>query len=204
MPTKRTKITRSPVAEISPDVLGYLETGETGERESIDLFLLRGSHERLQELWAEVGPEIVSEWIKKNPCTRPSCWWKISAPRWERKFGAWFDGTLPEPRLRLGGIGTPEYEVLNFVPRFERGIPAGWVDEWAVSYYNGRSKDIHGRPIGTEYKEGNFSGVAIDPGNPPIFESEGEYLRRNNLLTDAEKRHLEKHPELLEPEKIEL
>ena len=36
-------------------------------------------------------------------------------------------------------------------------------------------------------------------GEPPLFESEAVYLRRLGLLTKAEERHLERHPELLEP-----
>ena len=31
---------------------------------------------------------------------------------------------MPEPRLRLGGIGTPQHEALNVVPVFSFGISA--------------------------------------------------------------------------------
>ena len=70
-------------------------------------------------------------------------------------------------------------------------------------YYNGRSKDIHGNPIGTNYKEGDFEGVAIDPNDPPRYESEAAYLKRLNLLTPAELKYLDKHLELMEPEIVE-
>lgn len=36
----------------------------------------------------------------------------------------------------------------------------------------------------------------------PMFESEAAYLQRLNLLRKEEKAHLEKHPELLEPQSI--
>lgn len=36
----------------------------------------------------------------------------------------------------------------------------------------------------------------------PMFESEAAFLKRLDLLTGDERRHLEKHPELLEPESL--
>ena len=60
-------------------------------------------------------------------------------------------------------------------------------------YYNGQAVTIHGQPIesthhdGTPRKPGDFSGVALDPDNPPLFESEPAYLDRLGLLTDDER-----------------
>ena len=68
----------------------------------------------------------------------------------------------------------------------------------------GRAKDIHGNPIGTRYHEGHFKGLAPDPDDPPVFESEAAYLQRHDLLTESEKEYLKSHPELLEPEVIDL
>ena len=155
------------------------------------------------ELWAENRNEYLPAFIAKHPGRRPLAWWQWDAPRWNDPFeGVYFHGKLCEPRQRIGGIGTPDYEVLNHVPHFYKGIPTGWVSKFDEEYYNGRRKDIHGNPIGTEYKEGHFKGVAIDPNDPPVFESEAVYLQRHNLLTDAEKKFVEKHPELMEPEAI--
>jgi hypothetical protein len=50
--------------------------------------------------------------------------------------------------------------------------------------------DTHGRPIGTDYHEGDFLGVAIDPADPPVYESEAAYLARHALLSDAERAQL--------------
>jgi hypothetical protein len=105
-------------------------------------------------------------------------------------------------RRRLGGIGTPTYEVLSEAPNPDYGIPRSWVDQFQADYYNGRARDIHGNRIGTEYEDGDFKGVPIDPDDPPMFESEAVYLQRHGLLTAAEERHLEKHPELLDPETL--
>jgi len=140
--------------------------------------------------WEDLSEELLAEWIKEHPGSRPYGWWEFSAPRWERKFGTCIDGTLPEPRQRLGGIGTPAYEGLAYVPSFTRGVPDSWMDKRLVEYYNGRAKDIHGNPIGTEYEEGTFPFKEIDPKDPPHFESEASYLKRHNLFLLGEEKRL--------------
>ncbi len=98
------------------------------------------------------------------------------------------------------GRGKPKYEVLADVPAFEYGIPVSFVETWEVEYYNGRARDIHGNPIGTEFSDGNFDGIAYDPDDPPIFENQAAYLDRHGLLTPAEKGSLA--PEAFEPEAV--
>jgi hypothetical protein len=137
-----------------------------------------------------------------HPGARPRCWWDYSAPRqpsgsWP---GWWLDGKLPEPRLRLGGVGTPVHEVLAYVPGFEYGLPVLWVERWMAEYYNGRARDVHGKPIGTSHKPGDFKGVPIDPDDPPVFESQAAYLERHGLLLPGERRRLRKVD--LEPERV--
>ncbi|MBL7203246.1 MAG: hypothetical protein ISS63_02785 [Desulfobacteraceae bacterium] len=209
MPTNRTKRTRNRVkSTIDPAEIFFLEYGtSTGgpphEHLKVKLFMRGQDGAKWKPVWEEVREDIMDAWIKKHPGTRCWAWWEIDAPRWERKFGAWFDGTKPEPRQRIGGTGTPDYEVLNYVPYFDKGIPESWVDKWSEDYYNGRSVDIHGKPIGTEYKEGDFEGVAIDENDPPVYESEAVYLERHGLLTASEKKWLAGHPEAMEPERVE-
>lgn len=132
-------------------------------------------------------------------------WWKYSAPK---LLVHDCDGTeffaYQAYRLRLGGIGTPAHEVLANVPDFHLGIPVGWVRQWAVDYYNGRKKDIHGNPIGANYKEGDFKGVVIEPKDPPVYESQAAYLQRHRMLTAEEVLHLKKRPELMKPESLGL
>jgi hypothetical protein len=62
----------------------------------------------------------------------------------------------------------------------------------------------HG-PIVSEYKCLDTGGLPIywdtvkwSSKNPPVFESQAAYLKRTDLLTAAEKKYLEEHPELLE------
>ena len=101
-----------------------------------------------------------------------------------------FLDALAEPRRRLGGIGTPAYEVLNVLPAFRAGLPTEWVSAWDEAYYNGRRRDVHGEPIGTEYHEGYFAGLAPRADDPPVYESEAAYLERHGLLSAAERRRL--------------
>ena len=89
-------------------------------------------------------------------------------------------------------LGTLGYEVLNSVPSFNLGIPTIWVTQSQADYYNGRMKDIHGKPIGTEYKERELKGVAINPDDPPVFESQSSYLERHGLLEVVERERLRK------------
>lgn len=131
-----------------------------------------------QDLWEANRDCYLPLFIKEYPGKRPFPWWQWDAP---------------EQRRRLGGIGTPDQERFS-EPRFfnfEYGLPScGWVEQEDVEYYNGRAKDVHGEPIGTNYKEGDFDGVAVDPNDPPRFESQPAYLQRLGLLTKAEEKLL--------------
>jgi hypothetical protein len=93
---------------------------------------------------------------------------------------------------RIQGIGVPKYEALAHGPAFHVGVPDMWVSAWEVSYYNGRSVDVHGKPIGTEYAEGHFPYLAIDPKDPPMYESEAAFLDRRGLFLPGERRRLKR------------
>lgn len=170
-----------------------------------------------EQLWQRHGAEILLEYVRKKPGYRPRAWWRYDAPRCsDEQLKEWrYQEVHPffsaerwrerpaEPRIRLGGIGTPCYEVLAFAPAFYCGVPFQWVDQLSADYYSGRSRDIHGNPIGTQSREENFRGVPLDPSDPPIFESEAAYLRRHNLFLPGEDRRLTaKHfePHVLTPD----
>lgn len=202
MPYKQT-LAKKPKALISDALRRYFETGKDPEdpEDLFDIFVL--PEETKKEIWHAAKNEILEQWIKEKPGSRPWAWWRWDAPRQlDQGTEAFWEGTLPDPRRRLSGIGTPAYMVLAYVPHFSFGIPETWVSKWDEDYYNGRAKDIHGNPIGTEYREGDFTGQAIDPTDPPVFESEAAYLSRHNFLTEAEWKYLSKHPEALEAEVI--
>lgn len=64
---------------------------------------------------------------------------------------------------------------------------------------NGRKRDVHGNRIGTEYQEGHFKGVPLDPDDPPQYESEAMYLQTYGLLTPGEINIVKICPEALDP-----
>ena len=164
----------------------YFETGDRDQSNFDDadrfdpfLFYSPDDGPTIGDFWKVCREEIIAAWIKKHPCTRPFYWWLVEAPR-----------DLNSKRQRLGGIGTPEHEVLSIAPHFKKGIPESWISKRLVDYYNGRA--------------GHFKGVAVNPEDPPAFESEAIYLERHGFLTAPEKFYLSKHPELLAPEKVKL
>ena len=59
-----------------------------------------------------------------------------------------------------------------------------------MKYYSGLAVDVRGNPIGG--KLAIFKGAAIDPNDPPRFESQATYLRRLGLFLAGEERRLRK------------
>lgn len=59
--------------------------------------------------WRRIRESVLETWTRERPGTRPFAWWKFDAPG---------------PRERLGGIGTPSFQVLNEKPIYRYGIPA--------------------------------------------------------------------------------
>jgi hypothetical protein len=155
--------------------------------------------DELAALWAVHSERIVADHVAISPGTRPHRFWQYSAPRLPLGTfpGCYFDGKLPEPRRRLGGIGTPASDVLAYVPIFRCGLPWIWVEHWQVMYYSGLAVDIHGAPIGDRFPNDSFKGVAIDPNDPPRFESQAAYLKRHGLLLPGEQRRSDFEPETI-------
>lgn len=140
-----------------------------------------------KDLWRQHRADILSEFIREHPGQRPSAWWRYDAP---------------EPgRRRLGGIGAPSYEVLAYVPRYACGIPIDWILETQVKLYAGRLRTISGRIVMPEFIGSDFQGVAIDPDDPPVFESQAAFLGRHGLFLPGEAERLTEAD--FEPEAIE-
>jgi hypothetical protein len=92
----------------------------------------------------------------EQPGTRPSCWWRFDAP---------------EPRRRVGGVGTQRSEFYSVPPSLKFGLPSG-------DFFS--DEDLRWAP---------FKGAAIVPvvpADPPLFESQPAYLQRLNLLVPGE------------------
>ena len=148
-------------------------------RHYLDLFG-GGRDDVLRGAWVELRGEILDAFVDENPGMRPWAWWQFDAPRAPLGvFRGWLDGKLPEPRLRLGGTGTPSHEVLNYVPAFSFGLPEAWITD----------EDVATWP--------RLAGHAIDPNDPPTFEAEAAYLQRNGLLSTIEARHADFAPETI-------
>jgi hypothetical protein len=140
--------------------------------------------EELAALWREHCDDIVEEHVADLPGTRPQRWWEFDSK---------------EPRKRLSGIGTPDFEVLNYKPSFSFGIPLSWIDQSDCDYYNRAGLFKHIAP--NQNSTGTFTGVAIDPLDPPVYESQAAYLDKHGLFLPGEKKRLKK-PDF-EPETLE-
>lgn len=77
---------------------------------------------------------------------------------------AWWQFDAREPRRRLGGIGETYAEGLD------HGVPVWWMSPSLAR--------------GTRF-------VAVDPQNPPQFESQASYLERLNLFQPGERERLD-------------
>ena len=192
MPTKRTRVMHTALPQISPTILSILSEGlsplpdgEAAEREAANWEFSRTDEEKAR-IFFQVKDAILAEWMRQRPGTRPDFWWRTEAPE--------------KCRRRLGGIGDAAHEHLADVESYNYGIPSVFVSRFQESYYNGRARDVNGKPIGTEHAEGDFAGRAIDPNDPPAYESEAAYLKRHDLLSAEEKRRLRKKD--FEPEII--
>ena len=122
-------------------------------------------------LWREHGHDVVRQWITKRPGSRPAMWWQYSAPEKERH--------------RVGGVGTPMHECTATMLRLRLGLPVDWLSADLAEYFQ---------------SEGDFPWPAADPADPPLFESQAEYLRRHNLLTADERKRLQAQD--FEPEPV--
>jgi hypothetical protein len=179
MPRKPWK-TRATNPKVSEAIQHYLTTGEDVDPPDFDVFLMTaGDAAEMRDLWEKIQAEILAGWIKAHPCSRPFAWWRWTAP--QEPVAGW-PGFSQAQRRRVGGAGQVEHEVSAVWDGFSFGIPCGWLTAEHVKLY--------GR------------GVALDPADPPRFESQAGFLSRHNLLSPAELRWLRNHPEALEPEAI--
>jgi hypothetical protein len=152
------------------------------------------------ETWAVVRDEWLAGWIEAHPGTRPWAWWQYTAPQEPVNCKQFNPKDRAAQRRRLGGIGDPCHKALNYAPEFAFGLPTRWVSASDELYYNGCAKDIHGDPIGTVYSPGHFPFYAPRAVDPPRFESQAAYLRRQDLLAHGELERLA--PDAFEPEAI--
>jgi hypothetical protein len=115
--------------------------------------------------WQALGADVVREYAAKHPGRRPTRWWIYDAPPAGER------GCI-EMRKRLGGIGTPACEHLAFQPfQQELGIPSAWISVDDLRLFE-------------------LSCAPVDLDDPPIFESQANYLQRHGLLLPGEAERL--------------
>lgn len=178
MPVKRrVGKAKAPVTE---DQQAWLEG-----RKSASEFLM--SADALATLWAEHGDDVVEAHAEEFPGTRPAHFWTYDAPK--------------KLRIRLGGIGDLMSDHLAQVASSAFGLPTFFLSADDVEVYSGRKLGWNGKPIVSRPDGYQFPGVAVDPNNPPRFESSASYLRRHKLFLPDEAAKLS--TEDFEPEAIQ-
>ena len=91
-----------------------------------------------------------------------------------RRPWAWWKFDSPGPRLRLGGRGEA-----RFPHNLHFGIPLPYYyEKWLVDIFR------HRNPGGVREYD------IFDPSDPPVYESQESYLRRNGLLLPDEEKRL--------------
>jgi hypothetical protein len=119
----------------------------------------------IEQLWNLHRDVILAEHVKENPGTRPALWWRYDAPR------------LP--------VGTfPGWYIDGKLPQPRKrdggiGTPAYEVSAIGPSFAYGIPEIW----------------VGTDEDDPPIFESQAEYLKRHGFLLTGEERRAEFEPE---------
>jgi hypothetical protein len=158
---------------------------------------------KVKDLWETHRDEVLAQYIADNPGSRPSLWWHYDAPRIQVGTypDCFWDGKLAEPRGRLGGVGTPRHECLAYVPHFSYGLPTTWVTQRDVEHYARTARGLHG-DLKYPKPSGTFEGVAVDPDDPPTYESQAAYLERHGLFLPGERKRLMKND--FEPERMSL
>jgi hypothetical protein len=196
MPVKRRQAKKR--EEVSPEQDAWLH----GHDRPAGFFAFLPKEE-LAAFWDEHRDRLIDEHVERWPGTRPSRWWEYDSPR--IPLGTFpdsvWDGQLPEPRKRIGGTGTASHECLAHLPRCSDGLPISWVSQRDVEYYTGTARAIDGN-LANPKPSGTFKGVAIDPNDPPTYESQAAYLERHQLFLPGERRRLTRKD--FESEKISL
>jgi len=139
MPRKR-RNPKTRRAEIPANVLAYLKDDFSGSPEVARNVRAAVYFNDIAAWWGLMKDEILEDWAREQPGTRPRAWWEYNSK---------------EPRRRLGGTGEPDHG-----GNLQWGLPRFWTP--------------------------NLRGVAIDPEDPPRFESEAAYLKRCGLLLPGE------------------
>ena len=117
MPANRTRRTRAMRPELSQEQIDYFLTG-------VDFAFFWDEPERERD-WQAARGEILADWIREHPGTRPAAWWAYDAPKQAApRVPKWRRPEMVEPRQRIGGTGAPSWEKYPAtLPYFRFGSP---------------------------------------------------------------------------------
>lgn len=113
MPRKPRKTRTRKLSTIPAALKKYFEGEAYGSNDegAGDVFLME-LRPAMKEAWDSYRDQIMADWIKKNPCSRPYAFWKFDAP---------------ELRKQISGSGDVDYEGACIS---SDGLPEYWQVEW--------------------------------------------------------------------------
>lgn len=89
MPTTRRRRLHPPRTTLTPALESFLKTGDYGGDGPVpgwfEVFelaggVMHGNYNEARARWAEHGAQILADWIRDHPGTRPFAWWIVEAP----------------------------------------------------------------------------------------------------------------------------
>jgi hypothetical protein len=166
VPTKRQRVSRGRSGAIHPAVLEWLTEGYAAVLEHFPEsigFPREVRNEELEKLWRAHGRAILASWVHEHPGTRPAAWWLFDATDDRRVVDA--RGQVPDDSVYPGPLfGATQ----QWVPATEdTSDPYAW----------------HTR----SWKHGHYR---VNDQDPPIVESQAEFLRRRRAFLPGERARL--------------
>lgn len=130
MSTNRERRKRGTRPDLTKAQFAYLTGDETGVSgwDSYELNSLKAGlgtifpQSNPKDLWETHKADFLPFFIEEHPGRRPFAWWQWDAPRQaDQCSGAFWEGTLPEPRRQVSGSQLVSRG--SYVPRYEYGVP---------------------------------------------------------------------------------
>ena len=81
-------IPKKKTSKLPTFLVHWIETGEEPSTDQPDDwfdFILMNEN-RLRSAWEIARGEIVRQWVRQLPCSRPYAWWRYEAPQKRKKF----------------------------------------------------------------------------------------------------------------------
>jgi len=187
MPRKKTSVRKRKISIVPEWKLNYLLYGtnpldnDVWEKSGQSYNIFDAFDWDSYTVWIENKDQILPDWIKKHPGTRPCGWWDYEAPRQPKKNnGEDYDGYLPEDR-----------KILEAPKCMVRGPYTRSLEEAESFFFGVADTD-------------DYLYDLQESGEDPVIvvESQAAYLERFGLLTAAEKKKLSSKD--FEPETIKI